>query len=47
MKQDIEVYIRYYNHERLRTTLDNLTPINDGKLQSQVSVLLDQNIIHM
>ena len=38
MKQDVEEYIRYYNHERLHTTLGDLTPINYEKLQSQVSV---------
>ena len=37
MKQDVEEYIRYYNHERLHTTLGDLTPINYEKLQSQVS----------
>jgi hypothetical protein len=36
MKQDVEEYIRYYNHERLHTTLGDLTPINYEKLQSQV-----------
>lgn len=34
MKQDVDAYIRYYNHERLHTTLGNLTPINYEKLQS-------------
>ncbi len=37
MKLDVEEYIRYYNHERLHTTLGDLTPINYEKLQSQVS----------
>jgi len=37
MKMDAEEYIRYYNHERLHTTLGDLTPINYEKLQSQVS----------
>ncbi|PSX20489.1 IS3 family transposase [Photobacterium kishitanii] len=37
MKQDVEEYIRYYNHERLHTTLGDLTPINYEKSQSQVS----------
>ena len=37
MKQDVEEYIKYYNHERLHTTLDDLTPIKYEKLQSQVS----------
>jgi putative transposase len=37
MKMDVEEYIRYYNHERLHTTLDDLTPINYEQLQSQVS----------
>ena len=30
-------YIRYYNYERLHTTLDDLTLINGENLQSQVS----------
>ena len=34
---DVEEYIRYYNHERLHTTLGDLTLINYGNLQSQVS----------
>lgn len=34
MKQDVDAYIRYYNHERLHTTLGNLAPINYEKLQS-------------
>ena len=37
MKQDVEQYIRYYNHERLHTKLSDLTPISYEKLQSQVS----------
>jgi putative transposase len=37
MKMDVEEYIRYYNHERLHTTLDDLTPINYENLQRQVS----------
>ena len=37
MKQDVEEYIKYYNHEPLHTTLDDLTPIKYEKLQSQVS----------
>ena len=37
MKIDVEEYIRYYNHERLRTTLGDLTPINYENLQNQVS----------
>lgn len=37
MKADAEDYIRYYNHERLHTTLGDLTPINYEILQSQVS----------
>ena len=37
MKIDTEEYIRYYNHERLHTTLGDLTPINYENLQSQVS----------
>lgn len=37
MKIDTEEYIRYYNHERLHTTLGDLTPINYEQLQSQVS----------
>ena len=37
MKMAVEEYIRYYNHERMHTTLGNLTPINYDKLQSQVS----------
>ena len=37
MKADVEEYIRYYNHERLHTTLGDLTPINYENLQSQVS----------
>ncbi|MEL0631119.1 IS3 family transposase, partial [Psychromonas aquatilis] len=37
MKVDAEGYIRYYNHERLHTTLNDLTPINYENLQSQVS----------
>ena len=37
MKLDVEEYIRYYNHERIHKTLGYLTPINDEKLQSQVS----------
>ncbi len=34
MKMDVDEYIRYYNHERLHTTLGNSTPINYEKLQS-------------
>jgi putative transposase len=34
MKMDVEEYIHYYNHERLHTTLGDLTPINDENLQS-------------
>lgn len=37
MKLDVEEYIRYYNHERLHTTLGDLTPISYEKLQSKVS----------
>jgi putative transposase len=37
MKMDAEEYIRYYNHERLHTTLGDLTPISYENLQSQVS----------
>ena len=37
MKMDVEEYIRYYNHERLHTTLGDLTPINYERLQTQVS----------
>ena len=37
MKMDVEEYIRYYNYERLHTTLGDLTPINYENLQSQVS----------
>ena len=44
MKLDVEEYIRYYNHERLHTTLDNLTPISCEKLQIRCPVGLDQNI---
>ena len=32
--EDVDAYIRYYNHERLHTTLGNLAPINYEKLQS-------------
>jgi len=35
MKLDVEEYIRYCNHERLHTTLGDLTLINYEKLQSQ------------
>ena len=37
MRRDVEDYIRYYNHERLHTTLGGLTPISYEKLQSKVS----------
>jgi len=37
IKQDVEQYIRYYNHEHLHTTLSDLTPISYEKLQSQES----------
>ncbi len=37
MKLDANEYIKYYNHERLHTTLGNLTPINYEKLQNEVS----------
>ncbi|QDO83078.1 transposase [Shewanella psychropiezotolerans] len=37
MKLDVEEYIRYYNHERQHTTLEDLTPISYEKLQSKVS----------
>ena len=37
MKLDVEEYIRYYNHERLHTTLGDLTPSSYEKLQSKVS----------
>ena len=37
MKIDAEEYIRYYNYERLHTTLSDLAPINYENLQSQVS----------
>jgi len=37
MKEGVEEYIRYYNHERRHTTLGDLTAINDEKIQSQVS----------
>jgi hypothetical protein len=35
MKMDVEEYIRYYNYERLHTTLGNLTPINYENLQRE------------
>ncbi len=34
---NVEEYTRYYNYERFHTTLCDLTPINYGNLQSQVS----------
>jgi len=37
IKQDVEQYIRYYNHEHLHTTLSDLIPISYEKLQSQES----------
>ena len=37
MRMDVEEYIRYYNYERLHTTLGDLTPINYENLQNQVS----------
>ena len=37
MKQDVEEYIRYYNHERLHTSLGDNTPVSFEKLQSKVS----------
>jgi len=37
MKMDVKEYICYYNHQRLHTTLGDLTPINYENLQSQVS----------
>ena len=37
MRLDVNGYIKYYNHERLHTTLGNMTPINYEKLQNQVS----------
>ncbi len=37
MKEDVVEYIRYYNHERLHTTLGDLTPIDYEKSQSKVS----------
>ena len=37
VKEDVIEYIRYYTHERLHTTLGDLTPIDYEKLQSKVS----------
>ncbi|PKF57476.1 IS3 family transposase, partial [Alteromonadales bacterium alter-6D02] len=37
MKHDVNEYIKYYNHERLHTTLGDKTPINYEKLQNEVS----------
>ena len=28
MKQDVSDYIRYDNHDRLHTTIDNMSPVN-------------------
>ncbi|PKG37192.1 hypothetical protein CXF74_20125 [Psychromonas sp. Urea-02u-13] len=43
MKMGVEEYIRYYNHERLHTSLGDLTMINYENLQIQVSGYADQN----
>ncbi len=32
MKEDVEAYIRYYNHDRLHTANGNLSPINFEKV---------------
>jgi len=37
MKKDVEAYIRYYNQDRLHTTLGDLSPISYEKLQLKVS----------
>lgn len=37
MKEDVETYIRYYNHDRLHTANGNLSPINFEKSQLKVS----------
>jgi putative transposase len=37
MKIDIQKYIRYYNHERLHTTLDDNTPVAYEKIIIKVS----------
>ena len=37
MKLDVEAYIRYYNQDRLHTTLGDLSPINYEKFQLKVS----------
>ena len=37
MKLDVEEYIRYYNLERLHTSLGDLTPSSYQKSQSKVS----------
>ncbi|QHS27628.1 transposase (plasmid) [Piscirickettsia salmonis] len=37
MKEDVEAYIRYYNHDRLHTANGNLSPINFEKSQLKVS----------
>lgn len=37
MKRDVEEYLRYYNLERLHTTLGDLAPINYEIIQSRVS----------
>ena len=37
MKVDVEEYIRYYNHERLHTTLGDLIPISYEELQRVLS----------
>ena len=37
MKQDVEQYIRYYNHERLHTANDDLSPVEFEMSQIKVS----------
>ena len=43
MKLDVEEYIRYYNHERLHTTLGDLTPLTMKNYKVRCPVVLDQN----
>jgi putative transposase len=43
MKMDVEEYIRYYNHERLHTTLGDLTPFTMKIYKVRCPVGLDQN----